>query len=247
MSEAVVATPRPSGNSLTNLIDSRRGKMFGIAEIIALALSCFVLFLVLLSYLYFLVPARARRATVEADQARLQSNLQKLRGIVGVAQSTQQRADAISTSLDRFETVSLVRPDEGRMALYGELNQLMTKNGLRNTSGPSYTTLDPIGSKVTPGASANTKWQSVYPGIGVLVTVEGSYQNLRRFIQDLERTKQFVIINEVELQRAENSSQIAAPTDSETGTRESLVSLQLNMTMYFQRNGTENGVSGQER
>src|SRR5689334_7602777 len=108
MSEAVVATPRPSGSSLTNLIDSRRGKMFGLAEIVALALSCFVLFLVLLSYLYFLVPARGRRATIEADQARLRQNLQKLRGIVDVAHSTQQRADAISTSLDKFETVSLV-------------------------------------------------------------------------------------------------------------------------------------------
>ena len=133
------------------------------------------------------------------------------------------------------------------MALYGELNQLITKNGLRNTSGPSYTALDPIGTKVTAGSSANTKWQSVYPGVGVMVTVEGSYQNLRRFIQDLERTKQFVIINEVELQRAENSGQIASATVSESGTRESLVSLQLNMTMYFQRNEAENGVGGQER
>jgi hypothetical protein len=203
------------------------------------------LFLVLLSYLYFLVPARARRVTVESDQARLQANLEKLRSIVDVEQNTQQRADAISTSLDKFETVSLVRPDEGRMALYGELNQLIIKNGLRNTSGPTYTALDPIGTKVTAGTSANTKWQSVYPGIAVLVTVEGPYQNLRHFIQDLERTKQFVIINEVELQRAENSSQIAAATDSESGTRESLVSLQLNMTMYFQRN--ENGAGGQER
>jgi len=246
MSEAVVATPKRS-NPLTNLLDSRRGKMFGIAEIIALALSCFVLFLVLLSYLYFLVPARGRRSAVEADQIRLQQNLVKLRSIVDVAQNTQQRADAISTSLDRFETVSLVRPDEGRMALYGELNQLITKNGLRNTSGPSYTALDPIGTKVTAGTSANTKWQSVYPGVGVSVTVEGSYQNVRRFIQDLERTKQFVIINEVELQRAENSGQIASATDTESGTRQSLVSLQLNMTMYFQRNETENGREGQQR
>lgn len=245
MSEAVVATPKPS-SSLRNLLDSRRGKMFGIAEIVALALSCFVLFLVLLSYLYFLVPARGRRITVEADLARLQSNLDKLRRIVDQEHSTQQRADAIATSLDKFETASLVRSDEGRMALYGELNQLITKNGLRNTSGPSYTALDPIGTKVTAGSSANTKWQSVYPGVGVLVTVEGSYQNLRRFIQDLERTKQFVIINEVELQRAENSG-IAAATDSESGTRESLVSLQLNMTMYFQRKEAENGVGGQER
>ena len=248
MSNAVVASPRSRNNSLSTIMQSRRGRMFGIAEIIALVGSCFVLFLVLLSYLYFLVPARSRRVTVEADQTRLQSNLEKLRGIVHNEQSTQQRVDAISTSLEKFETASLVRQDEGRMSLYGELNRLITKNGLRNTSGPSYTALDPIGTKVTAGNSVNTKWQSVYPGIGVIVTVEGSYQNLRRFIQDLERTKQFVIINEVELQRAENSSQLAATTDSESGTRESLVSLQLNMAMYFQRHEVEEGASAvQER
>ena len=68
----------------------------------------------------------------------------------------------------------------------------------------------------------------------MLVTVEGSYQNLRRFVRDIERTRHFVVINQVELQRAENSAQL--PADSETGgTRGSLVSLQLNMAMYFQR------------
>ena len=248
MSEAVVAPQRTSGRGLTSLIESRRGKMFGIAEIAALAVSCFVLFLVLLSYLYFLVPARGRRVAVEADRVRVKSNLERLRSIVHDEQSTQQRVDSISSSLEKFETVSLVRPDEGRMALYGELNRLITKNGLRNTSGPSYTALEPIGTKVTAGTSANTKWQSVFPGVGVTVTVEGSYQNLRHFIQELERTKQFVIINEVELQRAENSSQIAAAPASETGTRESLVSLQLNMTMYFQRSEADSAVSGgQER
>ena len=29
------------------------------------------------------------------------------------------------------------------MGLYDELNQLIRKNGLRNTSGPAYTPLDP--------------------------------------------------------------------------------------------------------
>jgi hypothetical protein len=35
-----------------------------------------------------------------------------------------------------------------------------------------------------------------------MVTVEGEYQNVRRFIRDIERSRQFVVINEVELQRA---------------------------------------------
>jgi len=66
---------------------------------------------------------------------------------------------------------------------------------------------------------------------------------VRRFIRDVERSKQFVVINEVELQRA---SQNNAPVSAEqsggggaatagSGTRGSLVSLQLNMATYFQR------------
>jgi Tfp pilus assembly protein PilO len=208
--------------------------MFGPAEILALAGSCFVFLLVLLSYLYFLVPARSQRASLEADRIRLQTNLNKLKGIVNERQNTKETVDEITVSLDRFETNSLLRQDEGRKDLYGELNRLIMKNSLRNTSGPSYTPLEPLGAKVTAGTSVTTKWQSVYPGIGVLVTVEGSYQNLRHFIRDIERTRQFVVINQVELQRAENGSQVA--NDSESGgTRASLVSLQLNMAMYFQR------------
>ncbi len=34
------------------------------------------------------------------------------------------------------------------MDLYEELNQLIVKNGVRNTSGPTYTPLDPAGHQV---------------------------------------------------------------------------------------------------
>ncbi len=40
----------------------------------------------------------------------------------------------------------------------------------------------------------------MFPGTAVSVTVEGSYQNLRRFVSDLENTNQFLIINQVEIE-----------------------------------------------
>ena len=100
------------------------------------------------------------------------------------------------------------------MDLYEELNQLIVKNNVRNTSGPTYTTLDPAGTKSNSGKTVITKWQSFYPGIAVMVTVEGEYQNVRRFIRDVERSKQFVVINEVELQRATQNN---APASAEEG------------------------------
>jgi len=221
-------------------LDSRRGKMFGVAEVAALTGSCFVLVLVLLSYLYFLVPARSRIASLNADRRQLHTNLQTLDGVVNKEQGSQQTVDRVAASLNRFETENLMRQDQGRMELYEELNQLIIKNGVRNTSGPTYTTLDPTGTKSTAGQTVTTKWQSFYPGIAVMVTVEGQYQNVRRFIHDVERSKQFVVINQVELQRATQNNAPASAEESGSGTRGSLVSLQLNMATYFQRESGAN-------
>lgn len=227
---------------VSEFVASRRGKMFGIAEVAALTGSCVVLALVLFSYLYFLVPARSRITSLNRDRQQVQTNLTKLGTVVNTEHGTQQRVDEVAASLNTFETEYLLRQDQGRMELYDELNQLIIKNALRNTSGPTYTTLDPTGTKSMSGKSVVTKWQSFYPGVSVMVTVEGEYQNVRRFIQDVERSKQFVVINQVELQRAQQSNAPASADESaESGTRGSLVSLQLNMATYFQRNSGSNG------
>lgn len=232
---------------ISTFLDSRRGKMFGFAEVAALAGSCVVLLLVLLSYLYFLVPARSRVNSLNADKARLQANLQTLQGVVNNERNTGEQVNEIASSLNNFESNYLFRPDQGRLDLYDELNQLIIKNGLRNTSGPTYTPLDPAGTKSVGGRTTTTKWQSFYPGIAVMVTVEGQYQDIRRFIRDIERSKQFVVINEVELQRANENNAPASADETASSTRGSLISLQLNMATYFQRDSSGNtNAAGQE-
>ena len=251
MSAEMQAEPRSTGYKLrvSEFLESRRGKMFGVAEVVALAGSCFVFALVLLSNVYFLIPARSRLASLNVDLKQTETNLQTLGTVVNNDQTTKQTVDRAAVSLNKFETDHLMRVTQGRMDLYEELNQLIVRNNVRNTSGPTYTTLDPAGTKSTSGKTVITKWQSFYPGIAVMVTVEGEYQNVRRFIRDVERSKQFVVINEVELQRA---SQNNAPASAEeggggSGTRGSLVTLQLNMATYFQRPGAEdNAPASQE-
>ena len=231
---------------VSNFVDSRRGKMFGVVEVVALAGSCLILTLVLFSYLYFLVPARSRLASLMNEKKQAQTNLQTLEGLNRNEQNTTASVQQITTSLDKFETDYLPRQDIGRMELYEELNQLIIKNGVRNTSGPTYTELEPAGTKSIGGKNIATRWQSFYPGVAVMVTVEGQYENVRRFIRDVERSRQFVVINEVELQRARDTnapvsaeSEVAAEASGQpapgSGTRGSLVSLQLSMATYFQR------------
>ena len=227
-----------------NLRISRRSPVFGVAEIIGLAGGLLILVLVVVAYLYFLVPARSRRATLELERARLQSQLRNSQDVLIRGQSTDATVHTITQSLEAFETTGLVEANRGRMGLYDSLNTLIRKNGLRNTSGPAYTPLEPVGSKAAPGArAANTKWQSIYPGIAISVTVEGPYQNLRRFVRDIETGRQFVIINTVELERATESNNATSSDTGAAAAHAALVSLRLEMTTYFQRGGPEN-ISG---
>ena len=244
------AEPRPLSSAdrrykarVSEFVDSRRGKMFGIAEVVALAGSCFVLALVLFSYLYFLVPARSRISSLNTDRKQIETNIKTLDAVVNKEHGSQQTVDSVVASLNDFETKHLLRQDQGRMQLYEELNQLIIKNNVRNTSGPTYTALDPTDVKAASGKSVVTKWQSFYPGINVMMTVEGAYENIRRFIRDVERSKQFVVINQVELQRAQQDNVPVSAEESGqsgSGTRVSPVTLQLNMATYFQRGNGAN-------
>ena len=243
MKAEVNTEPRPLGGDrrykerVGEFVSSRRGKMFGVAEVLALAGSCFVLALVLFSYLYFLVPARSRISSLNTDRKQIETNIKTLDAVVNKEHGSQRTVDSVVASLNDFETKHLLRQDQGRLQLYEELNQLIIKNSVRNTSGPTYTTLEPNDVRAASGKSVVTKWQSFYPGINVMVTVEGAYENLRRFIRDVERSKQFVVINQVELQRAQqDNAPLSADGSGGSGTRGSLVTLQLNMATYFQRN-----------
>jgi len=190
------------------------------------------------SYLYFLLPANARLEGAMSERSLLQSRLRDLQGVVHEGESTESTVQKITQSLDEFESNYLLGPDRGRMGLYDGLNTLIRKNGLRNTSGPTYLTLEPSNSKggTTGSRSANTKWQSIYPGIAISVTVEGPYQSLRRFIRDMETSRQFIIINSVELERStETNNSLQTAGDPNGGAKSSLVSLHLEMTTYFQR------------
>jgi len=219
---------------VSTFASSRRSKMFGLAEMAGLSLSCLILLLVIFSYFYFLVPARHQVEEFRSDRSQRQTNVSTLIGVINTDQNKKENITRISASLERFESIGLQDEEQGRIDLYKELNQLIVKNGLRNTSGPAYTPLEPVGARVSAGRTVSTRWQSVYPGVAVSVTLEGPYQSLRHFMQDIEKSKLFVIINEIELQRATNNN--APVTAGEPGgTKSSLVSLQLSMATYFQR------------
>lgn len=230
---------------LQNVSLARERRIVGPAEMIALGGSVLILALVVVSYLYFLVPAKFRLDAALSERSRLQSQVRVSHDLVAQGQSTEATVQKITQSLGDFESNHLLTADRGRMGIYDSLNALIQKNGLRNTSGPTYVALDPSDSKAgaNGGRSANTKWQSIYPGIAISVTVEGGYQNLRHFIRDVETTKQFIIINSVELERSNEANNSPAEGDAAGGARGALISLRMEMTTYFKRASVQETVN----
>lgn len=233
----------------------------GLPELIGLAGAALLALLTVFAYFYFYLPAHSRLAATERERDLLQVQLRNSQRLFGETNSTSEAVTKRLASVSDFENNWLSVSGPGRMSLYAELNNLIRSNGLRNTAGPSYSPLEPLGSKPQTQATETAekqgiaKWQSIYPGVLVSVTVEGPYQNVRHFVRDIESSRHFLIINSVELEgvRESGASQemplplMVTKPQSRTGatrsvsvpptagSRGSLVSLRLDLSMYFQR------------
>lgn len=249
MPSPAVPTRRFSQVNLTRFRTAPALTLIGLPELIGLGAAALLLIAAVLAYLYFYLPAQSRLSSIELERSRLQLVVRTDEQNIETKKSVRQTVDEINASMTNFEKTWLAAPGAGRMSLYTTLNSLMKTNGLRNTAGPSYTPLEPIGSRiqVQPSASAekqtNAKWQTIYPGIAVSVTVEGPYQRVRQFVRDIENSRQFLIINAVELESVTQSGAVtdtAMVSSGGAGGRGTLVSLRLEMASYFQRSAAEN-------
>ena len=222
-----------------HLRQSRQRSLLGLPELAGLAASALMLLAVILAYLLFLRPAYARLDTVLLKREDTYNQLRKMQEGLKVNSEKQITVNEVTQSVVDFESNRLSSRGTGRITLLETLNKLIRSNNLRNTSGPNYTALDALAANATQGSTTrtgNAKWQSLYPGLGINLTVEGAYPNIRRFVREIETGNQFVIINSVELEKATDSA--AATMTGEGGQpapRGSLVSLHLDMAAYFRR------------
>jgi hypothetical protein len=240
--------------------------VIGLPELIGLAGAALLALITIFAYFSFYLPAHSRLASAQLERDRLQTQLRVSESLLKENTTTSESVDQRIASVKDFEGNWLSVAGAGRLSLYAELNNLIRNNGLRNTAGPSYSPLEPVGSKsqVQPTASAekqsNSKWQTIYPGIAVSVTVEGPYQSIRHFVRDIETSRHFLIINAVELEGVTQSGvdqaqvQIPPPRTSAPPRggrtappvvtppvvgRGALVSLRLDLATYFQRPETK--------
>jgi len=250
-------TDAPPGRGARARLEALRGARrrgpLGLPEIAALAAAAALLLAAVCSYLFLLVPERSRLQSLNSDREVTARELQSKQGLIGEGRTTQERVQGVLGSLEDFEIQHLGHSSSGTKNVIEELNRLIPKNGLRISGGISFTQLQETvpgtenERRASPRAGGGQEGparvvQSVFPGIGILLTVEGTYPNLRRFIRDIEVDRQFVVINSVELEGVTDTTGVtAAPITGETPaqpsapTRGALVSLRLDMAAYFRR------------
>lgn len=242
--------------------------VIGLPELIGLACATLLALMTVFAYFYFYLPAHSRLSSTERQREQLQAQLRTSENLFTQTTSTSEAVDQMTASVKDFEANWLAVSGPGRLSLYAELNNLIRSNGLRNTAGPSYTPLDPIVFKAQAQVERAekqgvAKWQSIYPGVLVSVTVEGPYQSVRHFVRDIETSRHFLIINAVELEGVRDTGAaldlptpvpgVRAPSGppragatrpgaitqpivpATAGSRGSLVSLRLDLATYFRR------------
>ena len=184
--------------------------MWGPPEIAAVAIGAMVLLLVSIVYFFWVIPSGRELAKNKSEADRLEAELALASSKFGEITSTEEQVTKIVASIDDFEARFLPLPVNGQPALYQRLNGLIAAYGLVNTTGPDYAPLetnDMNTGQQTEEQKGRAKYRSLYPGVYVSTTVEGSYQNLRRFIREIETGREFVIVSAVELAPADTEKQ----------------------------------------
>ena len=202
--------------------------MWGQSEIATVSLGLLAILAVVLLFVLVVLPAQKELEKNKAERDRLETELNLSQKKYGDITSTETQVAKLLTSVDDFETRFLPVGTIGKSALYQRINGLIGAYGLVNTTGPDYAPLEIVddrrgNSQQTESERGRAKFQSLFPGVYVTMTLEGPYQNLRRFIKDMETGNQFVVISTVELQPAESENKDNNPDKSQPAAAQSQI------------------------
>jgi len=204
--EPIVVEETPTSVVTVNRPRNVYGGMWGPVEIGVVSVALLTLLLSFLVYFFFVIPSNRELARNKSESERLNAELVSANSKYGGIKTTAGQVDTLLSSVDDFETRFLPTISNGQSALYQRLNGLIAGYDLVNTTGPDYAALETVDSKDNQSEDdkGRAKFRSLYPGVYVTMTVEGSYQNLRRFIRDIETGREFVVISAIELAPSDN-------------------------------------------
>jgi hypothetical protein len=203
------------------------GGMWGPTEIATVGLGMLAILTTILLFVFLVLPAKKELEANKQERDRIETELTSAKRKYGDITDTETQVARLLGSVNEFEARFLRNPVLDKTSLYQRINGLISAYGLVNTTGPDYTPLeisDNRKEQETESERGRAKFQSLFPGVYVTTTIEGSYQNLRRFIRQIETSEQFVVISAIELEPAENEEE----NNPATPTQASISQVQIN-------------------
>jgi len=178
-----------------------RNARLNIFEIVFLTLALLFAAFIAFFYLSKLQPLNSRVAYLQERENELRLKLDKINSDEKKRIEQASNSEKILDSLNKFE--KYLKPDERGMTqiineidLLGKTHRIIVGEARYRVADADATTDENGNTK----AASNDKRVNIYPVLGIDTTVVGDYLNLRRFIFDLERSKQFLIINSLKFQ-----------------------------------------------
>lgn len=226
--------------------DLLRTARLSVVEIVFLAAA--LLFAVFIALFYFtkVQPLNSELAALKQRETELQLRLGKTKSDEIKRSEQASNAEKILDSLGRFE--GYLKPDErGMTQIINEIDSLGKSNKIIvNDSSYRVAEAEPVtdqdGNPLPQSAIKDNKLK-IYPALGIDTTVIGDYPNLRRFLAELERSKQFLIINSLQFQgegdKVRNAAGKGALAQLQLSSPEAIpVTLKIGLDTYFQKPGS---------
>jgi hypothetical protein len=211
-----------------------------LGEAIAVLLAAALLVMVVAQYFSSLKPEQDRLRAIQAELDAQQRTIIANATPSGAAPppAEDQAAKALE-SLETFKVRHLKSFSSGRIELIREINALAKKNSVTLTSGIDMGATggegDAEGNQTSESASKHKKADellNVFPSVSFRFTVFGQYSNVKNFINEVEREKQFVVINSVNFTNQEARTAGRRSRGGEGGA--SGIMLTIEMSAYFQ-------------
>jgi len=217
----------------------RRARL-SVAEITFLGAAMIFASGVALFYSYKVLPLGYMVAARQRQIKDLKTQIEKLNTEERKRRDQASNAEKILESLSGFE--SRLTPDErGMTQIINEIDALSSTHKViagDSNYRPEAADEPQFDENGNPKPRPNRdKRPKIYPNLGVETTVLGDYSNLRRFLSDLERSNQFLIVNSLTFQGGDDriARQLAkGGKQPQLSSAESVpVSLKIEFDTYF--------------
>jgi hypothetical protein len=214
-----------------------------VGETIAAFLALALLVSAVTYYFSSLRPEQDRLLKLELELQEQQKNIVAGQSPNGPQTPVVDSAKEALESLEGFKNAHLKPFSSGRIDLIKEINALAKKNSVALTSGIDMgSNLGESGSEADSAGAAGKKNTSkrkkgdeilnAIPSVSFRFSAFGQYSNLRSFINELEREKQFLVISSINL--ANQEARASSSSRRSRGDGAAGIVLTIEMSAYFQ-------------